>query len=203
MRHLLSGRIAVELAEQGIAVLLGPVGEVRDEVLDLFARGFPKRFHPAEIGRIGLDQVGIQLMLADDLAEPIADCATAAVAVGRLWRELLRLSRAAAVARRRTRSPRPSRCRCRRLCASARLTARVSATRISAPWTRDETLEGSASPYPTKPPDSSCTCKLWLRMPNDEHRRYRSTGQARHGFRCSDSDAPIASNPECVTYHLP
>ncbi len=28
----------------------------------------------------------------------------------------------------------------------ARLTARVSATRISAPWTRGETLEGSASP---------------------------------------------------------
>src|SRR5580658_159737 len=33
----------------------------------------------------------------------------------------------------------------------ARLTARVSATRISAPWTRKETLEGSASPYPTNP----------------------------------------------------
>ena len=33
----------------------------------------------------------------------------------------------------------------------ARFTARVSATRISAPRTRSETLEGSASPYPTKP----------------------------------------------------
>src|ERR1700739_627102 len=32
----------------------------------------------------------------------------------------------------------------------ARLTARGSATRISAPRTREETLEGSASPYPTK-----------------------------------------------------
>ena len=34
---------------------------------------------------------------------------------------------------------------------SARFTARVSATRISAPRTRSEVLEGSASPYPTKP----------------------------------------------------
>src|SRR5215469_13161747 len=34
---------------------------------------------------------------------------------------------------------------------NARLTARVSATRISAPRTSGETLEGSASPYPTKP----------------------------------------------------
>src|ERR1700688_2346416 len=35
----------------------------------------------------------------------------------------------------------------------ARLTARVSATRISAPWTSSETLDGSASPYPTNPSD--------------------------------------------------
>src|SRR5207249_9694807 len=34
---------------------------------------------------------------------------------------------------------------------NARFTARVSATRISAPWTRGETLDGSALPYPTKP----------------------------------------------------
>src|SRR5437667_7198373 len=33
----------------------------------------------------------------------------------------------------------------------ARLTARVSATRISAPCISGETLEGSASPYPTNP----------------------------------------------------
>src|SRR6266478_2219343 len=33
----------------------------------------------------------------------------------------------------------------------ARFTARVSAMRNSAPWTMRETLEGSASPYPTKP----------------------------------------------------
>ena len=37
------------MAEQGIAVFLSPVREVLDEVLDLFARGFPKRFHGAEI----------------------------------------------------------------------------------------------------------------------------------------------------------
>src|SRR5436190_4541155 len=34
---------------------------------------------------------------------------------------------------------------------NARFTARVSATRISAPYTSGETLDGSASPYPVKP----------------------------------------------------
>src|SRR5271167_3603304 len=34
---------------------------------------------------------------------------------------------------------------------NARLTARVSATRISAPRTREETFEGSASPWPEMP----------------------------------------------------
>ena len=77
--------IAVELAEQGIAVLLGPVGQVRDEVFHLLAGGIAKRLDPAEIGRIRLDQVGIELMLADDLAESVANRAAAVVSVGRLW----------------------------------------------------------------------------------------------------------------------
>jgi hypothetical protein len=35
------------------------VGEVLDEVLDLFTGGFPKCFHPAEVSRVRLDEVRI------------------------------------------------------------------------------------------------------------------------------------------------
>ena len=38
--------VAVELAEQGIAVFLGPVGQVSDEILDLLARGLARVFTP-------------------------------------------------------------------------------------------------------------------------------------------------------------
>jgi hypothetical protein len=56
------------VAEQGIAVLLSPVGEVLDEVLNLLTGSFSKRSNPTEISRIDLDKVWIQLTLADDLA---------------------------------------------------------------------------------------------------------------------------------------
>ena len=52
---------------------------MRDEVLDLFAGGIAKRLDGAEVGRIGLDQVGIELMLADDLAEAVANLRAAVV----------------------------------------------------------------------------------------------------------------------------
>ena len=101
MRHLLlASRIAVELAEQGIAVLLSPVRQVRDEVFHLFAGGIAKRLDAAEIGCIRLDQVGIELMLADDLAESVANRTDCHVPVGRLRRQLLRLWRGLRRARR-------------------------------------------------------------------------------------------------------
>jgi len=89
MRHPFQAQITVELAEQRVAVFLCPLGEVLDEILDLFARGFPKRFHRAEVGRVGFDQIGIELMLADDLAEAIPDSTAGSVPVSRLWRKLL------------------------------------------------------------------------------------------------------------------
>jgi hypothetical protein len=76
--------IAVELAEQRVAVLLRPVRLVRDESFYLFTGGITKDFHRAEVGGIGLNQVGIELMLADDLAESIAHDTSAAISVGRL-----------------------------------------------------------------------------------------------------------------------
>src|SRR3954469_9777747 len=41
--------IAVELAEQGITILLGPIGQMLDEVLNLLTRSFAKRLRAAEI----------------------------------------------------------------------------------------------------------------------------------------------------------
>src|SRR5439155_4015155 len=84
--------ITVEPAEQGIAVFFSPVGEVCNEVLDLLTCGFAQSLDPAKISSIGLHQVGIELVLADDLAESIADLRAAVVPVSRLRRELARLS---------------------------------------------------------------------------------------------------------------
>jgi len=88
------------------------------------------------------------LVLSDQLAEPVADLGTAIVsilAIDRLGWELLRLSggrrgfgkRADFLDRADADAVG---------FAQGRLTARVSATRISAPWTRGDTLDGSASP---------------------------------------------------------
>jgi len=51
---------------------------------------------PLTVDGVGLDQIGIELMLADQLAQPVADFGTTVVsvlAVDRLGWELLRLQR--------------------------------------------------------------------------------------------------------------
>jgi len=55
------------------------------------AGSFAKGLGPAEIDGVGLDEVGIELMLADDLAEAVADFRAAVVPVGGLRREVLRV----------------------------------------------------------------------------------------------------------------
>ena len=65
---------------------------MRDEVLDLFPGRFAKSLDAAKISCVGLDQVGIELMLANDLAKAVADFGAAVVPVGRLRRELVRLA---------------------------------------------------------------------------------------------------------------
>ena len=64
------------------------VGQVLDEIFDSFTGGVFERFGAAEIGSVGLDQPGIELVLADDLAQPIADFVAIAVAIAVLRREL-------------------------------------------------------------------------------------------------------------------
>src|SRR5207237_8494485 len=83
-------QIAVELAEQGIPIFFGPVSEMSNEGFDLLARGLAQGLSRAEVRRIGLHQDGIELMLADDLAEAVADCRAAIVSIGRVRWELPR-----------------------------------------------------------------------------------------------------------------
>src|ERR1035437_3230864 len=88
--HLLfRARVAIELAEQSIAVLLGPVGQLLDEVLNLFAGGLSERLRAAEVDGVGLYEFGIELVLANDLAETVTDLRAAAVpvTVRVLWME--------------------------------------------------------------------------------------------------------------------
>ncbi|PYU30019.1 MAG: hypothetical protein DMG31_15170 [Acidobacteria bacterium] len=65
--------IAVELAEKGWTVFRRPVSQVRNEVFDLFSRGISQVRGTAEIGGISFDQIGIELMLADQEAKAIAE----------------------------------------------------------------------------------------------------------------------------------
>jgi hypothetical protein len=76
-----AGEITIELAEQGITVLLCPVRQVRDEVLNLLAGGIAQSFGAAEVDGIGLDQDGIQLVMTNDLAEVVANAGTIASSV--------------------------------------------------------------------------------------------------------------------------
>ena len=54
------------------------------EGFDLLTLRFTQSFDSAIIRGVGLHQVGIELVLADDLAQTIADLWTAVVPVGRL-----------------------------------------------------------------------------------------------------------------------
>src|ERR1035438_502534 len=98
-RHLLTWRcVAVELAEQGAAVLLGRLGKLLNEAFDLLASSVFEGFGTAEIDSIGFHQFGIEFVLADDLAEPVADLVTSTtiavpVSVGILWRKFALIGR--------------------------------------------------------------------------------------------------------------
>src|SRR6266550_4983002 len=65
--------VAVELANKSIPVLCCPVGQVVDELLDLLPVSVFQSLGAAEVDGVGLDQDGIKVVLADQLAEPIAE----------------------------------------------------------------------------------------------------------------------------------
>src|ERR1019366_3634501 len=73
---LACGCVAVELTEQAITVLLGRLGKLLHEAFNLLAGGVFQGFGTAEVDGIGFHQLGIEFVLADDLAEPVADLVT-------------------------------------------------------------------------------------------------------------------------------
>ncbi len=78
------------MAEQGIAILFGPVRQMRDEVLNLLASGFAESLGTAEVDCVGLHQNGIELMLANDLAQAVTNpraIPVSAIPVCRMCRE--------------------------------------------------------------------------------------------------------------------
>ena len=98
--HLLTGAcIAVELAEQGIAVFLSSICKLLDEAFDLLTGSIFECLGTTEVDGVGLNQLGIEPVLADELAEPVADLVpgavsvtapvTAPISVSTLGRELL------------------------------------------------------------------------------------------------------------------
>src|ERR1019366_2753130 len=94
-RHLLAwGCVAVELTEQRASVLLGRLSKLLHEAFDLLTSGVFEGFSAAEVDGIGFHQLGIELVLADDLAELVADLVTSTtiavpVSVGILGRKLM------------------------------------------------------------------------------------------------------------------
>ena len=52
-----------------------------NKAFDLLARGFAEGFGTAEIDGVGLDQIGIELVLADQLAETVTDFRATVVSV--------------------------------------------------------------------------------------------------------------------------
>src|SRR5664280_1663995 len=93
-RHLLTWRsVAVELTQQSTTILLGRLGKLLHEAFDLLASGVFEGFRAAEIDGVGFHQFGIEFVLADDLAEPVANLVTSTtiavpVSVGILGRKL-------------------------------------------------------------------------------------------------------------------
>jgi hypothetical protein len=72
---------------------LAAVGQLLDEAFDLLAAGIFEGLGAAEVDGIGFHQFGVELVLADDLAETVADLVTGTIAVpvsvGVLGRKLL------------------------------------------------------------------------------------------------------------------
>jgi hypothetical protein len=152
-------------------------------------------------------------MLMDQLAEPVADLVAALVPIvpsDRLGQDLLCLAGDWKPARRTSRSPRPSRCRFRGPLAG-RLTALVSATRISAPWTKGDTLVGSASDVELRMPWEDAWLQ-WLADPKETERKLSYFRRKRNGNRervdtvsncyCFPGPAPLEFDRDLVLNHV-
>ena len=71
--------VAVELADEPVAILGGALGQIVDKGFDLLSTGLPKCGSSAVIGRIRLYEASIKLVLANQEAESIAEARLAVV----------------------------------------------------------------------------------------------------------------------------
>ena len=65
-------RIGIQFADERIAVFFRSRGKVRDEGFDQLSTCLSNSFCPTEVGGVGLYQVGIEVVLADEQAKSIA-----------------------------------------------------------------------------------------------------------------------------------
>jgi hypothetical protein len=65
--------IGIELADQGISVLFGSRGKMGDEGLNQLTSRAAKSLSAAEVRRISLHEIGIEVVLADQKARLIAE----------------------------------------------------------------------------------------------------------------------------------
>ena len=72
---------AQHLFSEFFVVFLGPVGQVDDEGFHLLAGGLAESLGAAEIDGVGLHEIGIELVLANELAKAVAELGAAVVSV--------------------------------------------------------------------------------------------------------------------------
>ena len=65
--------IAIELADQPVAIFGGALGQIVDEGFDLISAGISQGGGAAVVGGIGLHEASIELVLADQQAEAVAE----------------------------------------------------------------------------------------------------------------------------------
>src|SRR6266567_826168 len=78
---LLRTLIAVQLAEQGISILLCPVGEMSDEAFDPLARGFAHSFRATEIDGVSFHQLRVESVLANNLTQTVANARAITISI--------------------------------------------------------------------------------------------------------------------------
>src|SRR4029077_19905934 len=71
--NLLRFGIAVELADEPVAIFGGALGKIVDESFDLVSASISEGGGPAIIGRISLHEASIEPVLADQEAEAVAE----------------------------------------------------------------------------------------------------------------------------------
>ena len=71
--NLLRFGIAVELADQPVAIFGGALGQIVDEGFDLISAGISQGGGSAVVGGIGLHEASIELVLANQQAEAVAE----------------------------------------------------------------------------------------------------------------------------------